>query len=181
MGDDRLRSCAPSRAATRSHLPNTVIHNSHNEATVIDVPGGSPSTLEIDAALPNIGTARRFVRGQLAGLVADDVTDDLQLLTSELVTNAIEHGAVAPISITVSFTAERASVTVASRGPSPTVGPADTWHVADVEEITGRGLGIVRALADDIDMSKTQHQLTITVHRSLSGSTGAVDSLGLDL
>ena len=39
---------------------------------------------------------------------------------------------------------------------------ADTWSVADVDQISGRGLGIVRRLADDVSVARTTNSLSIT-------------------
>ena len=48
------------------------------------------------------------------------------------------------------------------------VAPVCDWTVADADEITGRGLGIVRTLADDVSVSRGGGMLTITIERRLT-------------
>ncbi|MAT06596.1 MAG: ATP-binding protein [Acidimicrobiaceae bacterium] len=103
--------------------------------------------LEADPA--QVSHARRFVR--LAAECDDPaVIDDLQLIVSELFTNAVEHGVADTVQIAVSQRNDDLSVTVDSRGPTPGVGPATRWRVADPDALNGRGLGIVRHLADEL-------------------------------
>lgn len=123
--------------------------------------------LEVAADLTEVATVRRFVRTTLNDLVPVAVASDLQLLASELVTNAIEHGTAPSVLVRVTADHDRAGLAVHSSGPSPGVGPIDSWAVADVEEITGRGLGIVRAIADDIEMRQSGDALVVTVYREL--------------
>jgi len=117
--------------------------------------------VELDPVLAEVSTARRFVRSNLTG-VPDAVASDAQLVASELVTNAIEHGAGGPVTMSVHFGDDAVAVTVESVGPAPGVGAVDDWRSADADEITGRGLGIVRAVADEVSVTRSPGRLVIT-------------------
>jgi len=125
------------------------------------------AVLELEPAnMANVSAARSFVRRTLGGDVPDEVAADLQLATSELVTNAYEHGAEAPVVVTVSLGNGCASVSVTShQRPGANVAEVAEWNIADPEQMAGRGLGIVRAIADDLELTKEASALTIAVHR----------------
>lgn len=116
---------------------------------------------ELEADLAEVGTARRFIRANLAD-VPDELNADAQLVASELVTNAVEHGTGGPVVVALRRESESLALTVESVGPAPEVGAVDEWEVAPVEEITGRGLGIVRSIADRVDVSRRDGRLVIT-------------------
>lgn len=122
------------------------------------------STVVLDAEMANVGVARRFVRNELQGQAPEHVASDLVLAVSELVTNAFEHGSRQPVIVTVRTDRDCASVTVISSGVEQ---PADVtqWRTAGADRISGRGLGIVRQLADDVDMIRHGETLEITVLR----------------
>jgi anti-sigma regulatory factor (Ser/Thr protein kinase) len=119
----------------------------------------------------NVAEARRFVRRTLGECEADVVVTDLELVASELFTNAIEHGNGDDIDVTVTCDGSRVTVTVTSHGGAEQVAPSDEWEVADPSSITGRGLGIVRALADRIDVRRRRGELRILVERRLPACT----------
>jgi len=58
-------------------------------------------------------------------------------------------------------------LSVTSHSLDDNVAPVAEWTVAHADEITGRGLGIVRTLADDVSVSRGGGRLTITVARRL--------------
>lgn len=116
-----------------------------------------------------VRTARRFVGDNLQGLVADDVIADLELITSELVTNAVEHGANQAIEIAVRCADDEISITVVSAGPSPGVGPVRGWELAAIDDVTGRGLGIVRLVADHVEIDRSPERLALTACRRVGG------------
>jgi anti-sigma regulatory factor (Ser/Thr protein kinase) len=115
--------------------------------------------------MSNVSVARRFVRNELEGLVPDEALSDLMLATSELVTNAFEHGSQQPVRLTVRSEQDEASITVESGGDPGHVPAVDTWTTARADRISGRGLGIVREIADDIDVERMGAGVAITVHR----------------
>jgi hypothetical protein len=49
------------------------------------------------------------------------------------------------------------------------VDPSSQWQVAEPGAITGRGLGIVRALADRIRVCRQGDQLRIEIERDVAG------------
>jgi anti-sigma regulatory factor (Ser/Thr protein kinase) len=53
--------------------------------------------MELAVDMQNVSVARRFVSDTLDGLVPSSVVADLLLATSELVTNAFEHGRESPV------------------------------------------------------------------------------------
>ncbi len=116
--------------------------------------------LELDADLAQVSTARRFLRANLTG-VSEGIASDAQLIASELVTNAIEHGTGGSVTMAVQRGDDAVAVTVESVGPAPNVGAVSEWRLADVDEITGRGLGIVRAVADDVSVTRSPGRLVI--------------------
>ncbi|GAA2733637.1 SpoIIE family protein phosphatase [Streptomyces nogalater] len=85
--------------------------------------------------------ARRFVRSVLDGLVPD-VRDTAELLTGELVTNAVVH-ARTEIEVTAWTAGGRAHVRVGDRRPDYGLVP----HVRHLYACTGRGLALVEELA----------------------------------
>ena len=127
----------------------------------------SPAALELaPGSISSVSTARSFVRRTLDGKAPDSVSADLQLAVSELVTNAFEHGAHQPVLVELFLHDQRASLTVTShQQPGSAIAHVDDWRVADPERLAGRGLGIVRALADDLELETKQSAVKITVHR----------------
>lgn len=90
----------------------------------------------------SVGAARRFVRDVLMSRrVADSVVDTVELLTSEVVTNAILHGRSGPeLAVTVAGDAVR----VAVQDLSPDV---PVRRLGRLDDVSGRGVVIVEELA----------------------------------
>jgi anti-sigma regulatory factor (Ser/Thr protein kinase) len=85
--------------------------------------------------------ARRAVANASRGL-ASDLVEVAQLLTSEVVTNALVHGS-GPIRVEVTRSARMVSVSVDDDDPAwPRSGAVDSWATH------GRGLILVESLAD---------------------------------
>lgn len=99
-------------------------------------------TLRLPGGPQSVRMARAFVRGAADGSnVAPDVLDDVLLLTSEVVTNAVLHGGgCAELRVVISAETVRVEVDDAS----PEV-PTERRYGADAT--TGRGLGLIAALA----------------------------------
>jgi anti-sigma regulatory factor (Ser/Thr protein kinase) len=129
--------------------------------SVVAMSDADRGRLEIAADVAEVATARRFVRTVLTGL-PDRLVADAQLITSELVTNAIEHGVGGPVVVAVDRCATCVGLTVESVGPAPDVGDVDEWEMADVQQRTGRGLGIVRLVADTVAVKRSSDGLVIT-------------------
>lgn len=116
---------------------------------------------ELAADLAEVGVARRFVRENLTD-VPDALNANVQLIASELVTNAVEHGRGDRVTFALMRGAAAVALTVESIGPAPNVGDVDGWEIAPAEQITGRGLGIVRSIADRVEVSRRRGCLVIT-------------------
>jgi anti-sigma regulatory factor (Ser/Thr protein kinase) len=128
----------------------------------------NPAKIELEPAFENVAAARRFVADRLDGVVADaDIVDDLRLAASELVTNAVEHGDPRRVVVELGVETGVVSLSVTSHSPHDNVAPVSDWAVADAAETAGRGLGIVRTLADDVVVSRGGGRLTITLERRL--------------
>lgn len=99
----------------------------------------------------SIGDARDFIRGVLRDdAVAPGIIDDVTLVVSELVTNAVGHGSGGPVTVRIETAPDEVVCVVRSTG-GPLPDPA-TWRFPGVSGRTGRGLAIVRALADAVEV-----------------------------
>ena len=121
--------------------------------------------MKLESLMSNVSAARKFVRQELEGRVPDEALSDLMLATSELVTNAFEHGSADPVMVTVRSEREEASVTVESTGEVSRVPDVEEWTTARADRISGRGLGIVRNIADMVDVERSGGTVAITVRR----------------
>jgi anti-sigma regulatory factor (Ser/Thr protein kinase) len=104
---------------------------------------GTPYRLVIDGAPEQVSAARAFVR-QVLGSGHPEV-DRAVLLTSELVTNSVEHSDSrlpgGTVSVTLQATADRVRVEVADDGGTS----VPTLRSDDVQAEAGRGLRLVNA------------------------------------
>jgi anti-sigma regulatory factor (Ser/Thr protein kinase) len=102
---------------------------------------------ELPADLTSARQARAAIRQALADWGMDHLSDDAELLASELVANAAEHGDGTPISLALRRHLEPSGppgITCEVTDTSPTM-PQRTEPGPDAER--GRGLAIVDALA----------------------------------
>lgn len=125
--------------------------------------------MELEAHMSNVSAARRFVRAELEGRVPEAAMSDLMLATSELITNAFEHGSQDRVRLTVNCNQGEAIIAVTSGGEFGRVPALDSWTTAGADRISGRGLGIVRKIADHIDVERAGGSVTITVRRRFVG------------
>ncbi|MFF3919481.1 ATP-binding protein [Streptomyces sp. NPDC001852] len=94
-------------------------------------------------AMESAPLARRLVRGAVEAWELQELAPDAEVVTAELVANAVQHARAAAMRVTVRRTGERAvqiAVFDRSRVLPFLKSPAP-------EEVGGRGLGIVDALA----------------------------------
>ena len=124
--------------------------------------GADATTIVLEAEASQVAPARRFVRRMLTDSADASTLADLQLIVSELFTNAVEHGVDGTVRVVVHDVADFVGVTVQSRGPSPGVGETADWSVAEPTAISGRGLGIVHELADELVVERNGDQLVVT-------------------
>ncbi|CAN5797647.1 hypothetical protein BH20ACT4_BH20ACT4_06940 [soil metagenome] len=93
---------------------------------------------------------------------------DLTLVASELVTNAIEHGAGGRVWLEI--LAERGSVEVTA---SSAIGdrlplPTEQWSLPEPMARSGRGLAIIRQLCESVRVHEADNRLVITCRFPLS-------------
>jgi anti-sigma regulatory factor (Ser/Thr protein kinase) len=111
---------------------------------------------------------RRTVRERAAKVIGDvEVLDDIELMTSEAIANAVLHGS-APIGITVSTDGRRLRVEVRDEGPAATAEPGRRG----VDH--GRGLTVIDALSTawELEWSPGETRLWFEV-KTGSGDDGA--------
>jgi anti-sigma regulatory factor (Ser/Thr protein kinase) len=122
-------------------------------------------------------SARAFVCSSLARHGATkDLLSDFELVVGELTANAIEHGVGANILVTVDFTDSHwwvVEIAGSSNDVDDNVLDPNSWAIAEPDAKSGRGLGITRALMDDITTTIESHWLTIRCRRSVSAITQA--------
>ena len=119
------------------------------EAPGVDEPSADGATMrtELPAEPASARQARSAVRQALAGWGMNRLSGDAELLASELVANAAEHGDGTPISLALRRHAEPAGlpgITCEVTDTSPAI-PRRAQPGPDAER--GRGLAIVEALA----------------------------------
>jgi anti-sigma regulatory factor (Ser/Thr protein kinase) len=109
--------------------------------------------------------ARQFVTETLRSHGATpQVITDYALVVSELATNIIEHGDGSTLIIFLDVSDPEwweLEVIGGSCTSSSHILQPDTWAVAAADETTGRGLGIVRHLMDEIVADTTDDQVSI--------------------
>lgn len=124
-----------------------------------------PIEIELTAEDVSIPDARRVVVEGLGEAGVDGVVvADLLIVVSELVSNAVMHGAGGPVQLAVHEIAGRIEITVVSPGGAD-VGPVRTWTMPPPGAIGGRGLALVRALADQVEASGDGASFAVTASR----------------
>jgi anti-sigma regulatory factor (Ser/Thr protein kinase) len=123
-----------------------------------------------DAVPASAGAARRFVTEilRLNG-ASDGAVADFALVVSELTTNIIEHGDGSSLIIFVDVS-DPASWELEVVGgqclaESRVLRP-ETWAVAGADDPSGRGLGIVRHLMDEVSAESQDDQVSIRCRKN---------------
>ena len=95
---------------------------------------------------------RSAVQEHCDGRVADAVIEHARLVASELVTNAFEHCTAGIVTLDVSLAGEAVVLTVTSPGANHARGmpPVNAWRVPPATYPSGRGLGMIRRIADEV-------------------------------
>lgn len=134
---------------------------------------GGSMRLDVASRPEEVATARHAVASFLMERgVLSTFAEDVQLVTSELVTNAIIHGRSGPIAVELELD-EEIRLRVTNHGSVRTIPPVEDWSVADPGARSGRGLGIVRRLSDEVDVVGDDSRSTIAVRRRLPDGGGA--------
>lgn len=111
--------------------------------------------------------ARSFVAERMLEAGASrSITADLVLVASELVSNAVEHTSATDLQLSIGFEGRRWSLSV-STPESGAGGLADpsAWVIAPPDRASGRGLGIVRHLVDDVAVAIANARVVVTCGR----------------
>jgi anti-sigma regulatory factor (Ser/Thr protein kinase) len=132
-----------------------------------DPPG--PERREFEAVPASAHEARRFVTDllHLDGAPAE-VISDCSLVVSELVTNVIEHSGGQRVEVAVDLADLqwwRLEVVGAAPIAPKQLAPPETWTVGGANDLSGRGLGIVRQLMDDVVITATNGWISVTCRR----------------
>ena len=114
-----------------------------------------------------IAGARATAREAARATLGEERADDVALVVSELVTNALEHGSGGEVEIVIRRFPDHLEVSVSS--PSNAL-PVPRPHPAPVHEACGRGLPIVAALSDSV-VIRGEHDSVLVTCRF--GSAGA--------
>jgi anti-sigma regulatory factor (Ser/Thr protein kinase) len=131
---------------------------------------------DVPSAPDEVAGARHAVVSFLTDhSVPSAVIDDLELLTSELVTNAVIHPDSSDdhtVHVEVE-TSDTVVIAVSNVGPSGAIPPVDEWRPAPPLAVSGRGLGIVRRLCDAVSVEQRGDLTVVTCHRRLPDGGGA--------
>jgi serine/threonine-protein kinase RsbW len=129
--------------------------------------------LRLRADTADVSHARHEVAAYLADRgVSSTVVDDMELVTSELVTNAVVHGRRGMIGVEVDAEGEIV-VTVSNHGPSQAIPPIAEWRPGPPQARSGRGLGIVRRLCDAVAVLEIDDTTVVVCRRRLPDAGGA--------
>jgi anti-sigma regulatory factor (Ser/Thr protein kinase) len=127
--------------------------------------------LEISAHAAEVAAARHAVAHHLRDHgVSSVVIDDIELVTSELVTNAIVHPRptdrpnVVRLHVEVSDWIE---LSVANVGSAAAIPDVHEWNPVPPAAMSGRGLGIVRRLCDDVAVEQRGEHAVVSCRRHL--------------
>lgn len=95
----------------------------------------------------------------------NSMIEDAELVVSELLANAVEHGRADGVEVVLCRrTPQCWEIEVTGGSASLWVGPrsADAWELSDAGSVSGRGLGLVRRLMSDIDVSDVKGLIRVT-------------------
>lgn len=108
--------------------------------------------LRLDDADRASRRARSTIQHFYSGRLTAQRLADLLLLVSELVTNAIEHGARGLVTLDVSLAENHVTVTVTSPGEVRMVGAPSSWKLPSADQVTGRGLALTARLSSTVNV-----------------------------
>lgn len=113
-----------------------------------------PSRLALKCDPQELGSRRErlAIAEHCAGRLAPETIYDLQLVASELVTNAFEHGARGVVTLDVIVHGESATVTVTSTGNSVGILNPNLWSFPEPTQASGRGLALTRAMSQAVEL-----------------------------
>lgn len=143
------------------------------DSTLEDESMTGPLVLRLRAQTVDVSRARHAVSAYLTDRgVSSTIIDDIELVTSELVTNAVVHGHHGTIGVEVDAEGEIV-VTVSNRGPAQAIPPIAEWRPGPPQARSGRGLGIVRRLCDAVAVLEIDETTVVVCRRRLPDAGGA--------
>ena len=147
--DGRLRKALPSLAGD-GVLPDYPVGEPHWAPHERPTPPREARIL-LPPAASSVPVGRRFARGVLHSWRLSDLADDgdVEIMTSELLGNAVRHGE-DDVTVLLGYDGKRVRVAV---GDGSRLLPQS--RQASTEDVSGRGLVIVEALAADVGVSPT--------------------------
>ena len=120
-----------------------------------------PLRLNVLADVRSLPTLRRSIRSWLSGVGAEDA-EDVVLAVHEAVANAMEHAGLRPdgvITVGADVVAGVLHVSVRDDG---------AWRERTADDTRGRGLDIMRAMMDHVELDIEQGSTSIVMTRDLS-------------
>lgn len=87
--------------------------------------------------------------------------DDVVLAASELLSNVYEHGADVEVEVSVEVSATTLVMSVSSKADRDKLPAISRWVVPTPDSDSGRGLGVLRVLADDVTVLSTPVKTSI--------------------
>ncbi|MFB7499106.1 ATP-binding protein [Streptomyces sp. NPDC056161] len=135
-------------------------------------PPGRLHAFDLPATPESVGAARRAVRELLTGWgTGDDVLDNAVIVTSELVTNAVNHSASERIACRLRATPGRLRIEVEDQNRAAAL---PTPRRPDPDDQNGRGLLLVEALSCDWGVADARRSARVVwAELTTSPDTGA--------
>ncbi len=139
----------------------------------MDKPVISGDTIVVPSSTEHLADVDLFIEGTLRGYGAQEsVIADIAISVSELVNNAILHGnrSAPDKNVTVQITRENSAVRISVADQGDGFNPAIIENPIEDDNLmkeVGRGIFIVRALMDSVDISATAHGTTIVITKAI--------------
>lgn len=127
---------------------------------------------QMEPTMENVAVARHDVIHHAASNGAESVTDAVELVVSELVANAVEHGSSAPVEVSAQRLTDVYLLEVRQGGNSTVLDDPDQWSMPGAAAGRGRGQAIVVALSSSVDTRTEGGVLSVRCLFSLTGATG---------
>lgn len=110
----------------------------------------------------DLARARRVVSSAATGVIGGERADDAVMAASELLTNALEHGAGPPVDLHIRVDHDGALVVRVSSLSDDL--PAPRGESPPVTEARGRGLRIVERLGDSVLVQSERDRVAVTAY-----------------